>query len=228
MANEHDSAKRPAQGATAVHRSSKRLRYDYNNIIAVLVGVNELELTVHKDVICAKSKFFRAACSGRWREGVQRIVRLPEVRQPDVFQMYVDWTYTEDLVFQDQTSDTDVLTELIELHLLGDILDDVKLRNMTIHFLTSQVATTDGPPCFGDIDLIWEHTTPSSSLRRWALDTLVALLGADDFEKYITEYPAELTQQISIKLMRKASGYTVSPEEYIATSHEYMESVDDD
>lgn len=204
------------------------ISYDYNDVVTVLVGIDELRFTVHKDVVCAKSKFFQAACSNRWREGFQKIVRLPEVRRPDVFQMYVDWTYSGDLVFEDQISEKDVLTELIELYLLGDILDDVKLRNMTIRLLASQVATTDWIAGCGDYDLIWEHTTPNSSLRRWALDTLVALLSAEELENNVAKYPADLTQQIAVKLAHQRSNRMISNDEYISKSQEYMESVDDD
>lgn len=62
--------------------------YDYDSLITVLVGAGEERFTVHKDVICVKSKFFRAACSDRWQEGQEKVVRLPEARSiqglPDV------------------------------------------------------------------------------------------------------------------------------------------------
>jgi hypothetical protein len=203
------------------------ISYDYNDIITVLVGADELQVTLHKDVICAKSKFFQAACSSRWREGVQKIVRLPEVRRPHVFRTYVDWTYSGELVFEDQTNEKSVLTELIDLYLLGDMLDDVKLRNMTIQTLTSQVATTDWIPGCSDYNLIWENTTSNSPLRRWALDTLVALLDIEALERNIANYPADLTQQIAVKFMHQIPDRIITTEGYISKSLDYMEPTDD-
>jgi hypothetical protein len=48
--------------------------YDHEFIIAVLVGPDEHRFAVRKDVICAKSKFFRAACSTRWLKDGERVV----------------------------------------------------------------------------------------------------------------------------------------------------------
>jgi hypothetical protein len=38
------------------------------------------QFTVHKDLICANSKFSEAACSKLWAEGKEKVVRLPEVK----------------------------------------------------------------------------------------------------------------------------------------------------
>lgn len=66
--------------------------YDYDSVVTFLVGAGEKRFTVHKDVICAKSKFVRASCSDRWQEGREKVVRLPEARLIPAFQMYMDWT----------------------------------------------------------------------------------------------------------------------------------------
>lgn len=46
------------------------------------------EFTVHRHLVCANSKFFKAACSKLWAEGEEKIVRLPEVKV-DAFQAYL-------------------------------------------------------------------------------------------------------------------------------------------
>jgi hypothetical protein len=56
-------------------------------MVTVLVGKEEKRFTLHQDAVCANSKFFKAACSKRWREGQERTVRLPEA-QPDIFKLY--------------------------------------------------------------------------------------------------------------------------------------------
>jgi hypothetical protein len=56
--------------------------------VSILTGEEEQQFTVHKDSICAKSKFFKAACSERWIEGKQKVVKLPDVTARD-FQTYV-------------------------------------------------------------------------------------------------------------------------------------------
>lgn len=89
----------------------------------MLIGPEEQVFTVHRDAICAKSKFFKAACS-EW-EGDQAItVTLPKV-DGKVFQNYVDWIYGNTLMAA-STVDEDV-EMAIKLNLLGDVLDDGKL-----------------------------------------------------------------------------------------------------
>jgi hypothetical protein len=56
--------------------------------VSILTGEEEQQFTVHKDSICAKSKFFKAACSERWIEGKQKVVKLPDITARD-FQTYV-------------------------------------------------------------------------------------------------------------------------------------------
>lgn len=48
--------------------------------------------------------------------------------------MYMDWTYTNDFVLDNTALGVqgDYIVDLIQLHLLGGVLDDVKLRNKTL------------------------------------------------------------------------------------------------
>lgn len=88
---------------------------------------------VYKDVICASSKFFKAACSQRWVEGREKKVRLPDV-EPKIFQSYVAWLYSGTYQMQACKDDPkevvwSALNTAVELYLLGDVLDDICFRN---------------------------------------------------------------------------------------------------
>jgi hypothetical protein len=50
---------------------------------------------VHEDPICHKSPFFKAACSHDWKEGQEKLVKLPTI-EPIVFEAYIHWVYTHD------------------------------------------------------------------------------------------------------------------------------------
>jgi hypothetical protein len=78
---------------------------EYNNTISVLVGEKKQLFTVYKDIICASSKFFKAACSERWVEGKEKKVLLPEV-EPKFFQSYVAWLYSGNYQLQASKDDT--------------------------------------------------------------------------------------------------------------------------
>lgn len=59
-------------------------------------------------------------------------MRLPEVRSVWHFQMYMDWAYDKKTAvdnFQSLKTESYMFTDLIELYLLGDVLQDFRLRN---------------------------------------------------------------------------------------------------
>ena len=93
----------------------------------MLVGPKEERFILHHDAVCARSKFFKAACSKQWREGQERLVRLPEV-DPVVFKTYCGWVYSGDLAKPFCTSESEVKDRIaeqkhfIDLYLLGDSL----------------------------------------------------------------------------------------------------------
>ena len=97
----------------------------YSDTITILVGKDEQRFTVHKDIICEKSEFFQAACSQRRREEQEMVVRLPDLRAPYMFPVYMDWVYTDDMTLGKMGFLLDgfyVGKELVEFYLLGDVL----------------------------------------------------------------------------------------------------------
>jgi hypothetical protein len=176
-------------------------RYDYNNTILVLVGAEETPFTIHKDIISVKSKFFQAVCSERWKEGQEKTVRLPDV-EPKIFGRYVDWAYGDVFVAEEKGGRA-IIATVIKLYLVGDVLEDVKLRNKAIRALTSYAVIENVSVNCSDINLIWDRTTPTSSLRRWVLENQVLRLNRLHFEQLLEKYPAEYLQQLALKLMQQ-------------------------
>jgi hypothetical protein len=157
-------------------------------MVSVLVGPSEVEFTVHKDVVSGRSKYLEVACSQRWTEGRDNVVRLINTH-PSTFQMYMDAMYNTLSYDIDASS-----RPLIKLYLLGDFLDDVKLRNKAMALLM----TLKRCPSCPSIKLIWANTTVGSLLRDWAMDMVRSKLGAGHFANSVKEYPAEFVQQIAV------------------------------
>jgi hypothetical protein len=179
--------------------------YDQETIVAVLIGPDERRFAVHKDVICAKSGFFRAACSTRWREGLERLIRLPEV-QPNIFQAYVDWTYTGKLRLGAAATFT-IAKEpscrgIVELYLLGDVLDNVELRNKAMKLLSAHV-TVYPQPSFQTIDRIWKNTPTNSVLRNWVVDFTILGSSREYFAKHAEDYPADFMSRVATRLLQQ-------------------------
>jgi hypothetical protein len=210
---------------------------DYDNVIVVLVGPKEHRFIAHKDVICADSKFFKAACSDRWREGQEKIVRLPEARSKRIFQKYMDWSYTHELELDTVMSDDDTVMsdeirnktvdQLVELYLLGDILDDVRLRNKVLQTMNSFVCEQSlvlGPEM---CHLIWEHTSLNSPLRKWTFDATVSLLSPHVFELYGMEWPAEIILHVAVTFMKMHADEEVDTEGLTKRLGDYIEETSD-
>lgn len=174
---------------------------------------------VYPDIICEKSKFFRAACSERWSEGQNKIVRLPE-QEPSTFQSYLDWVYSGQVTV-DKKSIHSTLFDLIDLYLLGDFLDDVKLRNKCTKALTAYSAKhpmNPGPEC---ITRLWSHTSAGCPLRKWSIDNTVMRLDREYLAQHIANYPAELVQQIAVAAAQKVE--TESSRAFGGKLPEYLE-----
>ena len=171
-------------------------------------------------MVCASSKFFRAACSTRWKEGQEKIVRLPTVR-PSVFDMYMDWIYLGEIA---RNVTTQLTAQLIELYLLGDMLNDTNLRNETIAAFQAHSYKTRATPSSSHIHRIWANTTEKSMLRKWAVDTIL-VRARRSFANSISEFPPECVQQIALKLVQQPSN--VSATDFLAKTQEYQEAVDE-
>jgi hypothetical protein len=171
--------------------------------------------------LCSKSKFFRAACGERWRSGLEKIVRLPEI-ETMVFQRYVEWVYGDILVHGEDMGEN--MREMVKLYLLGDELDDVKLRNKVLKALSHYRSADRLLPGLGSIDFIWSRTTPSSPLRMWIIDGMMMKYPRPWIEDNLAKYPAELMQQIALKFIQQTPH--VSDKIFQAKLPEYLESED--
>jgi len=130
------------------------------------------------------------------------VVRLPEVHSQTLFKRYLSWIRTDTLTVKETT-----LTEpepmkmdfLIKLYLLGDYLDDVRLRNVTTRALTKYGIC----PSIAECNMIFEETPPTSPLRKWTADAIISLADRHLFERLSVLYDLDLTSQIVIMLMHQ-------------------------
>ena len=77
----------------------RRHRSEFQDTITIVVGHEaERRFTVHQDLVCHRSPFFKGACTRGWMEAEEKIVRLPDHR-PVIFKLYLECAYshTKDL-----------------------------------------------------------------------------------------------------------------------------------
>ena len=170
-------------------------------MITILVGPEEAKFTAHKDVLCARSEFFKIACSKNWREGQEKVVPLPEVEE-ETFQTYMDLVFNLP-IFDDETESL----PLVKFYVLGDFLDDVKARDKALRLLIAERFC----PTPETVGFIWDHTTSSSLLRQAAYDGVAKKMDIIDFARKVKQYPAEFVQQFAVKLFYHAPAGLIYP-----------------
>lgn len=179
------------------------------------------EFTVHRHLVCANSKFFEAACSKLWAEGKEKIVRLPEVKV-DAFQAYLVWVYTGKVVFNGEAP-RHKLRAIIDLYLLGDVLDDLLLRNTAMRSLVIHIPGWSVIPSVGLVNHIWASTPAGSPLRRVIIDIIVKRVGRANLEHCVTvDHPAEFLHDTAVALLKQVP--TVSAERFISGMNGYLEA----
>jgi hypothetical protein len=163
--------------------------------IEVLVGPDAVPFSVHEELVCASSAFFKGALSHNWAESQQRSVRLEE-EEPDAFEIYLQWLYRgtlpvpkwDRITHKRRSAQADFLL-LAKAYVLGDKLQDGDFADTVIDALV--MANNDEVELiWGDtISYIFENTPDSSPARDFLVDALYCehcrdTLGKeDDFPK---------------------------------------------
>lgn len=185
---------------------------------------------MHKDVLCKKSDFFVSACSRRWVEGREKIVRLPAI-PPETFELYVHWAYSHKVDVYEVMSDTDggvtaddtplstsshssedtrkkdpkrrysrETLQLIQLYVAADMLLDRELKNRIIDTLTMRAE--HGKLRMNDtcVSYAWAHTARGCGIRRCLVD-VVCEISSSVFREWLKQKEAALPKEFFVDLI---------------------------
>jgi hypothetical protein len=191
------------------------------------VGEKKKLFTVHKDLICASSKFFKAACSERWVEGKEKKVSLPEV-EPEVFQNYVAWLYSGIYQLQACKENTGAVLDsgldaVVDLYILGDVLDDICLRNKMMEI---QACHDRQIPKVRTLNRLWKLTPPNSLIKKMYIEKLVQCVSREAFAKNLSHYPVELVQGVALSSLKRLE--TKNVKDFNAELDTFLELVPED
>ncbi|KAK5691952.1 hypothetical protein LTR97_011123 [Elasticomyces elasticus] len=220
------ATKRPADDDTGAAR--KRPRRNYGDTIVVLVGINETSFTVHQDLLCRSSCFFKTALAGDWLESREGIFRLAETNA-DAFRTYVDTLYTPSVHLRDLVDEApprfsveDTLKaklkaafaqrventlQLCHMWALGDYLQDHRFQNKIIDTLGEQPIELFRHAAI----MIWAsaNTTVGSPLARFLVNAFApSLEDTTDACAVLDELTDKLPADLLIQLLKAK----VSPE----------------
>ncbi|KAI9674601.1 MAG: hypothetical protein M1829_003683 [Trizodia sp. TS-e1964] len=105
-----------------------QLRSLYKTMIVAKVGPDAVEFPIYQGLACRYSPYFRAACSGNFKESIDKVVVLDEDK-PETFENFVIWLNSRSL--GDERTKTEYLgwNDLIDLYILADKLGAQMLKN---------------------------------------------------------------------------------------------------
>ncbi|KAK5164052.1 uncharacterized protein LTR77_010143 [Saxophila tyrrhenica] len=186
-------------------RSAKRTKLDFVDTITVLVGANEARFMLHKNVVCATSDFFRAACDGNWKEATDKVIRVPEA-EPSVFQFYLAWLYTDRIDLDqnfaikgqyDAVELSQTYLSLLNAYIFGDIIQDVAFRNALIDKMLVLSKQTDKWPHPREAAKLCQSVSIGSKMVRLLADGYACTFSAETFSRELPNLPAELIKLIA-------------------------------
>lgn len=185
----------------------------------MLVGEQEDTFTVHETLICEHAAFFKAACSGDWKEGPTRTVRLSS-SSPANFQIYLDWLYSHqqlDLTDLAMKSVEEAglsckqklaenlalhhISKLINLWVMGDYLMDTIFKNRVMDNIIWHELPKRRLVKLHMINRIITNTPRVSGLQRWVIDHTALLVDAAQLQAMREWLPPDVVFELLKKMV---------------------------
>ncbi|KAK4495195.1 hypothetical protein PRZ48_013522 [Zasmidium cellare] len=177
------------EGSTAPPTKKLRTSFVLGDVVTVVVGKGDKEtrFSVHKELLCSSSTFFRAATSGQWKESVDKSIKLREAL-PFAFRIYVEWLYEPagdilDAVHALRPIRTDTIPKkrqdegyaLVKVWILGDFLGDCGFTNRVMKRLMELDMNQGNMFTDTVVKMILKECPSGSVLYRWMVNTSCAV-----------------------------------------------------
>ena len=191
-----------------------RLRSNLLDVLTVTVGDGKngkywKSFTVHRNLICSHSAFFRACCNGNWIEAKDAEVELP-AESPDTFEVYLQWLYAGQAPMQYMDElygpPPGPANSYVNLYCLGDRLQDPSFKNVIVNRL---IAREDHFP-LRYLTLAYrelhERVPSNCGLWRLVIDILAKKYTVGEFEKEKEAMPREVLERLTTTLLKDRAG----------------------
>ncbi|KAI4727085.1 hypothetical protein E4T49_05135 [Aureobasidium sp. EXF-10728] len=155
--------------STADQRPSSK---SYKETVILVVGAAKEHYTLHKELLCFYSDFFRAAFNGSFKEATERKIELPET-EAEVFEAFQAWLYTQKLP-KNEIKPAKMYPEwplLTKLWIFGDKYQFPLLQNNVADAMLDKVDKDAESPVYV-LNLAYENTTPNAPLRKIVVDIM--------------------------------------------------------
>jgi hypothetical protein len=131
----------------------------FQGLVTILVGPTKKPYTIHKDLLCFYSDYFRAAFQGSFKEATERKIELAGITT-DIFEHFQVWLYTRRLDTLGGHFPT-----IVKLWVFGDQHQIPLLQNCVIDALF-EMRIKENNFDSSAVPLVYDNTLPGSPLRK--------------------------------------------------------------
>lgn len=176
----------------------------------MLVGEDEDRCIIHKSTACEKSPFFAAACSSRWIEGQEGIVRLPD-HGPLSFDVFVHWMYSGELDIMKSRPDNTppyIYYSFVRVWELANYLGCPSLCNLAASSLIQRISEH---PRRYPVKNCFDAAPPGSKIRALLVDHVIWRPSVPYFDKSSGSWPPEVIHKLARITVAKEDRESYSP-----------------
>jgi hypothetical protein len=173
-------------------------------IASIYVGPSEIVFDAHIELLCDCSPYFNDAFDNRFTKAFTEPIYLPDV-DPDTFADFLCWAYQSTL--EAAFKEPPPWIRLCRLWALGDKLRAPRLQNIVIRWCIIKIKEEKMIPDSNSVQFIYNNTTESSPLRRFAVDGWVLFLTIEQFHCMKAGLPRQFLEDICTGLLRHGIDY---------------------
>ncbi|KAI4717949.1 hypothetical protein E4T48_05857 [Aureobasidium sp. EXF-10727] len=159
------SATTPSKGAVSTPDKQPSAVH-FQETVTLVISKERKSYTLHKDLLCFYSDYFRAAFNGSFKEALERKIELPDV-EISIFEEFQVWLYTRNL--PDSTSRCSYFAFLVEMWIFGGRYQIPLLQNQVMDkiFTESKKSFTFTPSV---VRKVYQKTLMGSPLRKACIE----------------------------------------------------------
>lgn len=162
-------------------------------VIRISVSDNEETVSIHQDVLCSTSEFFKRAVKPEWsslRED-SHIIELP-LKDLEALKLYSHWVYFRVVPTPSFPREHDIYSLLCRAYVLGEVLLDWTFKNAIIDIISASTKTIEYFPDGKTVSILYEGTPISSPARRLMVDFYAHVLhDSEDWHSYLDDCPRD-------------------------------------
>lgn len=177
-------------------------------MVKITVGKEHKEYSVHKDLLCHYSSFFRGALNNSFKEGEEQAVTLDDERT-DVFEAFIHFVYTGQLMDDETKIDYATLNGeetinhssrtqrlMIKIWIFGDKRGAPRVQNQALNALHADICQSK-LTWRSSVPLIYDNTNDGACLRAFWVERSIGDNVSDYREAFKDgEYSAEYLADI--------------------------------